>query len=104
MKRNREYVEKRQTIPLYRNWLLSAAMLSEKELGILIKCIVGYMETGEKPKEVEQCNNIGIRLMFENFTISDDANFKKFIAQCERNKKNRNSHKDEETPNDSEMT
>lgn len=104
MRRNRDYVEKRQQIIFYRNWLRSAVMLPEEELGVLIKSIVGYVETGEKPQEIEQCNNLAVKMCFENFTVADDANFKKFVARCETNKKNRNAQNTEDTPNDSDMT
>ncbi len=102
MRRSREYTEKRQTIPFYRNWLLSATMLPEKDLGKLIKCVTGYLETGERPKELEDCNNLAVRLCFENFVVADDQNFKKFIARCETNKKNRNAQKESLNDNDTE--
>lgn len=85
--RKQEYVQKRQQIKFYRNWLLSVAMLPNEQLGALIKCVIGYCETGRTPDEIEKAD-IGSKLMFQNFKVAEDANFKKFVNQCRVNQIN----------------
>lgn len=70
-------------------------MLPNEDLGMLLKCAVGYMETGRVPEEITNSDNLAIKLLFENFRVADDVNFKKFIARCETNKKNRNAYRDD---------
>ena len=100
MGRQIEYTQKRQTIPFYRNWLLSAAMLPDADLGMLLKTCIGYMESGRVPEEITKSDNIAIRMTFENFRVADDVNYKKFIARCQQNKRNRNAYKDEPESDD----
>lgn len=102
IRRPKEFVEKRATVKLYRNWLLSINMMDSQTLGDFMHAVIEYLETGQTPEYITESKDCGVRMMFENFKVADDISFKKFKIQCEVNRKNRNAVKDKVEDEDKE--
>lgn len=73
---------------------MSVTMLPDDKLGGLFKAVVEYTQTGITPDFIKNCDDVGIQMIFENFCIADDENFKKFKLRCIQNSKNRTGQKD----------
>lgn len=88
--RKHEDVQKRLSIPFFRNWLLSISKMDNATLGAFLKCCIGFCETGVTPTWIKDHeDNLAISMMFENFKVAEEENYRKWLLRCQRNKENR---------------
>lgn len=87
MRRDHSIVEKRQAIVFPKSWLQTVCQLPDKQLADVFRMAYVYTQDGIIPEELEDVDLV-VRLMFENFRISEDGNYAKYCDTCKRNKEN----------------
>ncbi|MCX4365077.1 MAG: DUF6291 domain-containing protein [Bacilli bacterium] len=75
-------MDKKNSFIMYLNYEDNFKLLSDKELGILMRGIFQYVKTGKEPN----FNNVGLKMAFSFIKTNIDLDAEKYKKKCEKNR------------------
>jgi hypothetical protein len=69
---------------MYRNYETQFSMLSNEQIGVLMRALFAYVNRDEEPN----CDDLTVRVLFSVFKDNIDREFGNYDKRCEQNRQN----------------